>query len=77
MDGTVSEAGQIDGDRLLQAKSRYYSLTELLAARAWAKDFDGGSFATLEWISAGYTLAMAVTLQMLRRGRHRLRCGRS
>jgi phosphatidylserine decarboxylase len=47
VDGTVSEAGQIDGDRLLQAKGRYYSLTELLAARAWAKDFDGGSFATL------------------------------
>ena len=47
VDGTVSEAGPIDGDRLLQAKGRYYSLTELLAARAWAKDFDGGSFATL------------------------------
>jgi phosphatidylserine decarboxylase len=47
VDGTVSEAGQIDGDRLLQAKGRYYSLTELLASRAWAKDFDGGSFATL------------------------------
>ena len=47
VDGTVSEAGQIDGERLLQAKGRYYSLTELLAARAWAKHFDGGSFATL------------------------------
>jgi phosphatidylserine decarboxylase len=47
VDGTVSEAGRIDGDRLLQAKGRYYSLTELLAARAWAKDFDGGAFATL------------------------------
>jgi phosphatidylserine decarboxylase len=47
VDGTVSEAGPIDGDRLLQAKGRYYSLTELLAARAWAEDFDGGSFATL------------------------------
>ena len=47
VDGTVSEAGQIDGDRLLQAKGRHYSLTELLAARGWAKHFDGGSFATL------------------------------
>jgi phosphatidylserine decarboxylase len=47
VDGTVSEAGPIDGDRLLQAKGRYYTLTELLAARAWAKDFEGGSFATL------------------------------
>jgi phosphatidylserine decarboxylase len=47
VDGTVSEAGKIDGDRLLQAKGRYYTLTELLAGRAWAKDFEGGSFATL------------------------------
>ena len=47
VDATVSEAGRIDGDRLLQAKGRYYSLTELLAERAWARDFDGGSFATL------------------------------
>jgi phosphatidylserine decarboxylase len=47
VDGTVSEAGEIDGDRLLQAKGRYYTLTELLAARSWAKDFEGGSFATL------------------------------
>jgi phosphatidylserine decarboxylase len=47
VDATVSEAGQIEGDRLLQAKGRYYTLAELLAARAWAKDFDGGSFATL------------------------------
>ncbi|HEY2779881.1 MAG TPA: archaetidylserine decarboxylase [Steroidobacteraceae bacterium] len=47
VDGTVSEAGVIDGDRLLQAKGRYYTLTELLAGRPWAKDFEGGSFATL------------------------------
>ncbi|HEX3603002.1 MAG TPA: archaetidylserine decarboxylase [Steroidobacteraceae bacterium] len=47
VDGTVSEAGEIDGDRLLQAKGRYFTLSELLAARAWAKDFEGGCFATL------------------------------
>ena len=47
VDGTVSEAGRIDGDRLLQAKGRYFTLSELLAARAWAEDFDGGCFATL------------------------------
>src|SRR4029077_9166885 len=39
VDGTVSEVGAIEGDRLLQAKGRYYDLGELLAARAWAKDF--------------------------------------
>ena len=47
VDGTISEAGKIDGDTLIQAKGRYYSLTELLAAQGWAKSFEGGSFATI------------------------------
>jgi phosphatidylserine decarboxylase len=47
VDGCVSEAGRIDGDRLLQAKGRDYRLTELLAAQPWASRFEGGSFATL------------------------------
>jgi phosphatidylserine decarboxylase len=47
VDGTISEAGSIDGERLVQAKGRCYTLTELLAAQAWARDFEGGSFATI------------------------------
>jgi phosphatidylserine decarboxylase len=47
VDGAVSEAGRIDGDRLLQAKGRDYTLAELLASQPWAKDFAGGSFATI------------------------------
>jgi phosphatidylserine decarboxylase len=47
VDGVISEAGKIDGDRLLQAKGRNYTLRELLATCAWAKDFEGGSFATI------------------------------
>lgn len=47
VDGTVSEAGRIEGDQLLQAKGRHYSLPELLASQAWANHFDGGSFATI------------------------------
>jgi phosphatidylserine decarboxylase len=47
VDGAVSEAGRIDGDRLIQAKGRDYTLTELLASQPWAKDFEGGSFATI------------------------------
>ncbi len=47
VDGVISEAGNIDGDLLLQAKGRHYSLDELLASRAWAKHFEGGSFATI------------------------------
>jgi phosphatidylserine decarboxylase len=47
VDGAISEAGDIDGARLLQAKGRHYTLAELLAARDWAKHFEGGSFATI------------------------------
>jgi phosphatidylserine decarboxylase len=46
-DGVISEAGSIEGDSLLQAKGRRYSLGELLAARPWASRFAGGSFATI------------------------------
>jgi phosphatidylserine decarboxylase len=46
-DGVISEAGQIDGELLLQAKDRRYSLAELLAAQPWARNFAGGSFATI------------------------------
>jgi phosphatidylserine decarboxylase len=47
VDGTISEAGEIDGERLLQAKGRSFSLMELLAAQPWARSFEGGSFATI------------------------------
>src|SRR5271168_2379480 len=46
-DGVISEAGRIDGEALLQAKGRRYSLGELLAERPWASRFAGGSFATI------------------------------
>ena len=47
VDGMVSECGAIDGDRLLQAKGRQYTLDELLARQPWARRFEGGSFATV------------------------------
>jgi phosphatidylserine decarboxylase len=47
VDGTISEAGTIDGDKLLQAKGRHYSLHDLLAGQPWASRFQGGSFATI------------------------------
>ena len=48
VDGTVSELGTIDGDRLLQAKGRHYTLEALLAGREdWVRRFRGGSFATI------------------------------
>jgi phosphatidylserine decarboxylase len=47
VDGRVSECGAIEGDSLLQAKGRRYTLAELLAERSWAARFAGGSFATI------------------------------
>jgi phosphatidylserine decarboxylase len=47
VDGTVSECGAIEGDRLLQAKGRDYTLDELLAGQPWGRRFAGGSFATI------------------------------
>ncbi len=50
-DGTVSERGSIDGERLLQArlkaKSHWYTLGELLGDDPQAADFAGGEFATI------------------------------
>jgi phosphatidylserine decarboxylase len=47
VDGTVSECGRIDGDLLVQAKGRFYTLADLLARQPWARRFEGGSFATI------------------------------
>jgi phosphatidylserine decarboxylase len=47
VDGCISECGSIDGERLLQAKGRTYTLSELLAGTAGAERFRGGSFATI------------------------------
>ena len=47
VDGTISEAGSIDGAALLQAKGRRYTLAELLAGQKWASLFEGGCFTTI------------------------------
>lgn len=48
VDGTISELGKIDDNRILQAKGRYYSVADLLAGNAeWATGFVGGEFATI------------------------------
>ena len=48
VDGTVSEAGELTADRLLQAKGHEYSLRALLADNAaWERTFTGGTFATI------------------------------
>jgi phosphatidylserine decarboxylase len=50
-DGTVSERGRIDGERVLQArlvaKQRSYTLAELIGDAAIAAEFAGGEFVTI------------------------------
>lgn len=48
VDGTVSELGTIEQDRLLQAKGHHYTVGDLLAGNTqWAARFTGGEFATI------------------------------
>lgn len=54
VDGTVSAIGNIDGDTLLQAKGRTYSLSALLGGAEPAQAFHGGTFATLYLSPADY-----------------------
>lgn len=48
VDGTISQLGGIDGNQIIQAKGRSYSLEALLAGQPeWNTHFLGGAFATL------------------------------
>lgn len=47
VDGCVSAAGEVAGQRLLQAKGLDYTLAELLRDDALAQRLEGGSFATI------------------------------
>src|ERR1044072_850600 len=48
VDGTISQLGPIDGNQIVQAKGRSYSLEALLAGQPeWNPRFLGGAFATL------------------------------
>jgi len=48
VDGTVSEAGVLTEDRILQAKGHDYTLRALLAGGGtWERSFAGGTFATI------------------------------
>ena len=47
VDGVVSQAGTLDGGRILQAKGHWYRVEELLGELPHAKQFAGGRFATI------------------------------
>lgn len=47
-DGAISQIGSIQGTRIIQAKNRDFSVTELLGGdRHFAAPFEGGNFATI------------------------------
>lgn len=48
VDGTVSQAGHIEGDAIFQAKGQRYALAALLGhSEAWQAAFENGEFTTL------------------------------
>ena len=48
VDGTVSQLGRIEGQRIFQAKGQSFNLTELLGGdEEWARPFVDGQFATI------------------------------
>ncbi len=53
-DGTVSEAGQIESNQLLQAKGFHYSADALIGGGPLTGAFDGGSFATIYLAPSNY-----------------------
>jgi phosphatidylserine decarboxylase len=46
-DGTISQIGNVDGGRILQAKGRDYTIAELVADEAWAANLREGCFVTI------------------------------
>jgi len=46
-DGTISQVGDIESGRIIQAKGRTFTATELLIDRDWAEPFADGRFITL------------------------------
>ncbi|MDX1605959.1 MAG: archaetidylserine decarboxylase [Candidatus Competibacterales bacterium] len=67
VDGTVSQAGRIEAERLYQAKGRDYTLSELLADETMARAFHDGHFATLYLAPRDYhRIHMPVAGQLVR-----------
>ena len=46
-DGRISQCGQVEGDRIFQAKGQSFTTGELLGDEEAAKVFEGGTFATV------------------------------
>ena len=70
-DGNLTEFGQLDGDRLLQAKGKDYTLEALLAEQPeLVESFLGGSFLTIYLAPHNYHRIHAPIAGQLDRGRY-------
>jgi phosphatidylserine decarboxylase len=71
VDGTISQIGYLDGQSILQAKGRSFSLTALLGADdAQTAQFSGGAFATLYLAPYNYHRIHMPRAGQLRTTRH-------
>jgi phosphatidylserine decarboxylase len=71
VDGTISQIGYLDGQSILQAKGRSFSLAALLAAdAAQTAQFTGGAFATLYLAPYNYHRIHMPRAGQLRTTRH-------
>jgi phosphatidylserine decarboxylase len=71
VDGAVSQAGAISGDRLLQAKGIDYTTAALLGGdESLAREFEGGSFATIYLAPFNYHRIHMPLAGTLRRARY-------
>jgi phosphatidylserine decarboxylase len=71
VDGTISQIGYLDGQSMLQAKGRSFSLAALLAAEdAQTAQFSGGAFATLYLAPYNYHRIHMPRPGLLRTTRH-------
>jgi phosphatidylserine decarboxylase len=71
VDGAISQAGEIRGDRLLQAKGIDYSAATLLGGdEDLAREFEGGSFATVYLAPFNYHRIHMPLAGTLRRARY-------
>jgi phosphatidylserine decarboxylase len=53
-DGTISQLGRLEGDRLIQAKAFGYSAATLLGSSDWARRFQDGHFITIYLAPSDY-----------------------
>jgi len=53
-DGTISQLGRLEGDRLIQAKGFDYSAPTLIGSNEWASHFKDGHFVTIYLAPSDY-----------------------